>query len=332
MKYRSFVLILCSSLLLSESTSAPDTVTIGFWNVENLFDLNDDPDKQDDEYALGGKKQATREILDLKLDHLAEVMTDLDADILGLCEVENRSIVDELKQHYTPRDYKVVHYESPDERGIDVMLFYDPDVYDVKSSEVLSIPFPGQRPTRDILHVTGTVQGAVLHVFVNHWPSNYYGWDIGSVKRKKVAGVLRAKVDDILADNPQAEIVIMGDLNEGPADSAVTSVLKAGKRLGANGPNLLDLMHRFDGVDGVGTYVYRGEDGILDHIIISSGLTDEQGLTMVENSIRINDKPKYRQQSGRYKHYPFRFWAGDSLLGGYSDHLAVAMDIILVRQ
>lgn len=88
MKYRSFVLILCSSLLLSESTSAPDTVTIGFWNVENLFDLNDDPDKQDDEYALGGKKQATREILDLKLDHLAEVMTDLDADILGLCEVE----------------------------------------------------------------------------------------------------------------------------------------------------------------------------------------------------------------------------------------------------
>jgi hypothetical protein len=102
-------------ILLTGCTSEKGVVTIGFWNVENLFDLIDDPEKNDEEFALGGRKNVTREVLDLKLDQMSTVLTDLNADILGLCEVENRDILDSLNNHFTERDYRIIHFDSPDE-------------------------------------------------------------------------------------------------------------------------------------------------------------------------------------------------------------------------
>ncbi len=318
-------------MLLMGCTSEKRMVTIGFWNVENLFDLVDDPEKNDEEFALGGRKNVTREIFNLKLDQMSFVLSDLNADILGLCEVENRDVLDSLNNRFTNRDYSIIHFDSPDERGIDNALLYDANVFSVADSCVIPIPFEKSRPTRDILYVHGFIKQKDVHLFINHWPSNYYGVEQAIPRRIKTANILRARVDELLAKDPGAEIIIMGDFNENPGDTAVGSILRSSVDrelvISGQGSFLWDGMGKFVGVENGGTYKYRGKDNILDHIIVSLGILDKRNISMVPGSIRIIDKSEYRQQEGTYAGYPFRFWAGDSLLGGYSDHLAVSIKI-----
>ena len=116
-----------------------EPLIVGYWNVENLFDLDDDPNKNDDEFATGGRKNVTKEIYDLKLKNSAEVLKDLNADILGICEVENRFMMEELNRAYLDRDYSIVHYDSPDSRGIDCALFYDSKVFKLYESKPIKI-------------------------------------------------------------------------------------------------------------------------------------------------------------------------------------------------
>ena len=175
---------------------------------------------------------------------------------------------------------------------------------------------PSGRATRDILYVLGKYEGLELHIFVNHWPSNYGGKEQAIPKRRSTARLLANAVADILSVDPNAEIILLGDFNEDPTDENV-GILKS--------VQMTSLMEPMMGEPKVGTYVYRGEDLFLDQIIISSGLNDAAGL--VAFGAEILDKPKYRQQEGKYAHYPFRFWAGNNLLGGYSDHLAIYVEI-----
>ena len=121
----------------------------------------------------------TQEILDMKLDHLKEVLIDLDVDILGLCEVENRKVLEMLNGKYMDRDYSIIHFESPDQRGIDAALFYDSLKFDVIESYSINIPFENEEPSRDILYVKGKFNEQTLHLLVNHWPSNYSGLERG---------------------------------------------------------------------------------------------------------------------------------------------------------
>ena len=116
-------------LCLLTKISAEEPLSVGFWNVENLFDLENHPDKNDDEFALGGRKNVTKEIYNKKIKHTAEVLEDLNVDVLGLCEVENKQVLIDLNNAYPKRNYKIVHYESPDERGIDNALLYDPNKF-----------------------------------------------------------------------------------------------------------------------------------------------------------------------------------------------------------
>lgn len=333
-----------------------DPLTIGFWNVENLFDLEDDPDKRDEEFAVGGRKNMTVDILKQKLEHLAEVLTDMNADLVGLAEIENRQTLEMLNRQYTGRDYSIVHYDSPDERGIDVALFYDAGRFNVLHSEPIVVEIGN--PTRDILYVIGKYAGKKLHIFVNHWPSHYGGTEQTNPLRIKTAKILRKKIDEILSENQNAEIIVMGDLNDMPTDPSVHAFLGSSlKRPGVNYESkgkepcseeqrvacggcpgqgegvaggkvmLWNLMGPFEGKKDGASYKYRGEDKNIDHIIVSPGLADDLGLSVVENSITIIDAPKYRQQEGNYKGYPFRFWAGNRLLGGYSDHMALRVAI-----
>jgi len=313
------------TLLLPLLLSASDTLTIAFWNVENLFDLEDDPLKSDEEFALGGRKGVTQKIYDLKLAHCAEVLADLNADIVGLCEVENRFVLEELNREFTGRNYKIVHFESPDRRGIDCALFYDQKAVKVLNSKAIKNRLSSGKPTRDILYVKGEFAGEDLHIFVNHWPSNYGGKEQAIPKRAETSVLLRKHVREILTKDPSAEIVIMGDLNEGPLDDNVQSLLSL--QSGNPALHLQNLMVPFLNKPDAGTYVYRGKDEILDQIIVSPGLSQEEGLIVVKGSISILDSPKYRQQSGNFRRYPYRFWAGDKFLGGYSDHLAVKVSI-----
>ncbi|MBC8322334.1 MAG: endonuclease/exonuclease/phosphatase family protein [Candidatus Marinimicrobia bacterium] len=295
------------------------SLRVGFWNVENLFDLEDDPTTRDEEFALGGRKNVTQEIYDLKLKNCSYVLADLNADVLGLCEVENYFVLDELNNAYADRDYKIIHYDSPDSRGIDNALLYDQNVFNVLESSPIKNNLPSGKPTRDILYVKGEYGGHILHIFVNHWPSNYGGKEKAIPKRRATARLLANEVSTLLSEDPAAEILLMGDFNEDPTDDNV-QILKS--------VNMTSMMEPMMGQPKIGTYVYKGVDYFLDQIIISNGLNDNKGL--IAGKAQILDKPFYRQQEGNYAHYPFRFWAGNRLLGGYSDHLAVYVDILNV--
>jgi len=292
---------------------------IGYWNIENLFDLIDDPDKNDDEFSIGGRKNVTQEIYELKLSHSAEVLTDLNADVVGLSEVENELVLKELVQIIPNRNYNYIHYDSPDERGIDNTLIYDPIRFKVLSSKPIPNTLPGGDKTRDILYVKGEYSGEIVHLFVNHWPSNYGGREKSIPKRAATAQLIVREILSILSNNASAEILLLGDFNENPNEMNIQSLKTVG---------LTSLMEPMLGEPKKGTYVYRGEDYYYDQIIIHASLQDQEGLVIDPESIYILDLPKYRQQEGRYAHYPYRFWAGNSVLGGYSDHLAVRVSII----
>lgn len=298
---------------LSCFVSGSDLLSIGFWNVENLFDLENDPSKRDDEFAIGGKKNVTSDIYELKIKRSVEVLTDLNVDILGLCEVENISVLSDLNNSYKDRDYKIIHFDSPDERGIDNALLYDQNKFSILASKPIENKLGGNDKTRDILYVKGAFLDVTLHIFVNHWPSNYGGKERAIPKRKATAELLMKQIKIIQKNDKLAEIVLIGDFNEDPIDDNVKILEKLG---------FINQMSPMMGVRNKGTYVYRGKDYFYDQIIISEGLNTNQGLHFLKDSVFILDKPKYRQQDGKYKHYPFRFWAGNKLLGGYSDHLA----------
>ena len=294
-------------------------LSVGFWNVENLFDLEDNPDKNDDEFALGGRKKVDQQIYDLKIKHSSEVLQDLNVDVLGLCEVENYKVLNDLNNAYKERNYEIIHYESPDNRGIDNALLYDKNRFSIISSRAIENKLKNGGPTRDILYVLGEYNNARLHIFVNHWPSNYGGKEKAIPKRTETAELIIKEIKNILSVEKSAEIILIGDFNEDPDDKNIMLLEKVG---------LASLMKPMLGKPKVGTYVYRGEDSFLDQIIVNEHLQDEEGLSIVEESAYILDLPKYRQQEGNYKHYPFRFWAGNRLLGGYSDHLAIKVEII----
>ena len=323
----ALVAIFCNTLAWGQPVAG---LRVSFWNVENLFDMENDLEKNDDEFARGGRKNVTQEIYDLKLKNCATVLTDLNADILGICEVENQFMMTELNRVYADRDYAIVHFDSPDSRGIDCALFYDPTVFTVLESRAIKNVLPGNLPTRDIVHVQGTYQDQVLHIFVNHWPSNYGGKEKAIPKRAATANLVENVMLDILAYEPDAYILLIGDFNEGPVYSNILEFkdMKNGQRSAKPFTNLMDPLV---GKSGVGTYVYRGQDNLLDQIMASSGLINSGPLKILPGSLEILDQPRYRQQEGKFAHYPFRFWAGNRLLGGYSDHLTVSCTVIIEK-
>ncbi len=307
-------------------------IKVAFWNVENLFDLENDPLTNDDEFAMGGQKSHTQKILDLKIEHLKEVIDEIDADIFGFCEVENRFVCELLNNTLMDHNYQIVHYDSPDKRGIDNVFFYNPDIISILESSPIFVPLKKGGKTRDILYVKVDFSGNDLHIFVNHWPSNYGGKSKAIPKRATTAVILKNKIEEILTNDPQAEILIMGDLNEDPTDVNVLGILNSTLTLEkAIYPSyyLYNLMSPLMGKEKTGTYVYRGDDLLYDQILVSPGLLDAVGLAVESPVCQIHDLPKYRQQEGKYAHYPFRFWVGNRLLGGYSDHLAVYTKIIV---
>ena len=312
--FKCCIVVIC----LFTNLCSEEYLSIGFWNAENLFDLINDPNKNDDEFALGGRKNVDQKIYNLKIKNSSEVVSDLDVDILGLCEVENIDVLNDLNQAYPKRSYSIIHYESPDSRGIDNALLYDEKRFSIISSKAISNTLKNGTKTRDILYVSGKYQNTVLHIYINHWPSNYGGKEKAIPKRTSTAELIIKEIEKVRKNDMFAEIILLGDFNEDPDDLNIQML---------EGVGLTSLMKPLLGKPKIGTYVYRGKDYFYDQIIINDQLKDTKGLSVVSNSLYILDLPKYRQQEGNYSHYPFRFWAGDRLLGGYSDHLAIMVKI-----
>ena len=271
----------------------------------------------------------TLDIYKKKLLNLSKVINEIGADltgesptIIGLCEVENKKVLVDLinTKLLKSSKYEIIHYDPPDRRGTDNALSSDQNRFSIISSRAIENKLKNGGPTRDILYVLGNYNNARLHIFVNHWPSNYGGKEKAIPKRTETAELIIKEIENILSVEKSAEIILIGDFNEDPDDKNIMLLEQIG---------LTSLMKPMLGQPKVGTYVYRGQDSFLDQIIVNKQLQDSESLSIVQGSTYILDLPKYRQQEGNYKHYPYRFWAGNRLLGGYSDHLAISCVIFI---
>lgn len=302
------------------------------YNVENLFDTIDDPNVIDEEFLPTGKMKWTSERYQVKLDHLAEAITlNLDENpiIIGLVEIENKGVLNDLKSHgrLAKTNYGIAHKDSPDARGIDCGLLYDQDCFKLISMENLPVTIDSipDFKTRDILYVKGELQGGkIVHLFVNHWPSRRGGEDESEIRRIQAALVARAKVDAILKADPKANIILMGDFNDHPDNKSIHDVLKA-KEVTDQNADLLDLFAD-DHKAGKGTHNFKGQWGVLDHFIISKAIyKGSNGIKLEPNDgiIVYEEKLLFTQKDGSKK--PSTTYGGSNYYGGYSDHLPIRL-------
>ena len=307
-----------------------------FYNVENLYDTVNDPKINDDEFTPSAKVPWTKDRLETKIKHAGKVITDIASpampDLVGFAEIENLQVLEMLTSSagLSKTKYSIVHYESPDERGIDVAMLYNPATFKVISSEPLHVTLPDNDFTRDILHVKGKLNsGETLHVFINHWPSRREGSEISASKRMVAAKVLRAKLDAIQKLEKSPNIIILGDFNDEPSDKCITEGLKAvNPDQAITGNNLYSLLYP-EFKNGEGSLFYKDWD-LFDQVIVSGNmLSQKKGLrTSVNNAgIFSAEYLLFKNKAGESR--PNRTMSGDKYFGGYSDHLPVYVKLNL---
>lgn len=351
-----FVIILLSVFLISCSDEKSDTtvqnedvdntpadvgdteyIYIASWNVENLFDTIDDPGKPDEEFTPTGEKKWDDIRLNAKLENLAKVIEFMDSnegpDILGVQEVEHESLLTELiSKELSERNYKVVYEESPDYRGIDNGIIYDDDIFDLVYEKSYEVYISEDYTTRLILHAAFTTSNNdTLHVFVNHWPSRRGGEAESEPKRIKAAETLAAAVNDVYANDTDANIVILGDFNDEPANNSLTQVVNAADFVCESvfgNDKFYNLAYKLYAA-GYGTYLYQGNWNMLDQIVVSSSLLDKNGLDYLCDTYEVI-KPEFQvQQEGSYAGASLPTFGGATYFGGYSDHYAVGAKFAL---
>jgi hypothetical protein len=348
MKKHSALLIL--SLFLwgigysQEDDKNVDYSCIAFYNLENLFDTLIDPDTnkilQDDFTPQGPNKWNTKKYYE-KLDNMSLVISKLGTEkvsdgavLIGVSEIENKSVLIDLvaQPKLKARSYQIVHYESPDKRGIDVGLLYNPKYFKVLSSSAYEVNSAEDSTwrTRNQLLVTGELNGERIHVMVAHWPSRRGGQKKSGPKRALAADVGRSVIDSIIKAEPMAKIFYLGDLNDDPIDDSVRENLKSvGKVEKLEEDKLFNPMESFY-KKGIGTLGYRDAWNLFDQIIVSQELVKTDYSSYRYSSAVIYNKDYLKQKSGKYIGYPKRTYSFGHYIGGYSDHFPVY--IFLVKE
>jgi predicted extracellular nuclease len=309
-----------------------NTITIGFYNLENLYDTIDDPATDDQEFTPTGSGKWNSERYKVKLVHLAEAISRIGSDsvaggpvIVGLAEVENKQVVEDLisTQPLKSMGYKIIHYDSPDKRGIDVALIYMPSFFKVTESKAIPLIMKDKTDffTRDILQVSGTLKGQPLVVFVNHWPSRSKGEKESAPFRNAAADLCRSTVDSIQKQLPEAGIIIMGDFNDDPINESLMDHLKTVTQPGSlkKGDLYNPMWMLFN--EGIGSLPYKGKWNLFDQIIVSTSLVEKNKKKYSFYKAGVMKSQMLLEQEGQYAGYPFRSYAGSNYLGGYSDHL-----------
>lgn len=308
---------------------------IGFYNFENLFDTINDPLKNDDDFTPDGNLKYTPDVYFDKLNKLSSVVmklgTDLTPDglaLLGVAEIENRSVLEDFAKHpnVANRNYQIVHYDSPDSRGIDVALLYNPKYFKPEYSEAIPVELDGDDGgtyfSRDVLYVYGMFDGEPVHVFVNHWPSRR-GGAASSPKREKAAAIAKSKVDSITSLNPHAKIILMGDLNDDPTNASVRKVMGAvGEKEKVKTGGFFNPFYSLY-KKGIGSLAYDDAWNLFDQILVTSGFTDDATKGYKFHQAKVFSEPYMYQKDGRYKGYPFRSYSFGEYVGGYSDHFPI---------
>lgn len=311
-----------------------------FYNFENLFDTIRDPEIYDEEFTPEGAKKWTTVKYEKKINNLARVIFDIAAInkdypiVIGVSEVENRTVLEDVisTPKLAPANYRIVHYDSPDARGVDVAFYYRPDVFKLEGSRPIPFTMEGYPDfrTRDIVTMWGTVDNEPFYFMVAHWPSRLGGKEASSPKRERAAEIMRHAADSVLAINPATKIVMMGDLNDDATDKSIVEVLGAKEDIRKLQKG--DYYNPYIKIlkAGHGTLAYRDQWNLFDNIIVSENLaTGSEGELRLQKASdskfygNIFRAPYLFQKEGQYKNYPLRTFIGNNFQGGFSDHLPV---------
>ncbi len=333
-------LLISISLIISVATFAQPqkfkVSLVGFYNCENLYDTINNPKVDDEEFLPNSARQyGTRIYLD-KLERLSSVISQMGTDInpdglamLGVAEIENDTVLNDLihTAALKNRNLKYCHFDSPDRRGVDVGLIYNPKYFRVLYTAPFFVRLPsGSKDsyfTRDVLYVKGIMDGDTVHVFVNHWPSRSGGEERSRPGRAAAAGVVKMRVDSITALNSGAKFLIMGDLNDDPISPSITKVLGAtGKAKDVKAGGIFNPYTDFY-KQGIGTSPYQDAWGLFDQILVSKGLLEKEQSGYHFHKAVIFNKDFLVQKTGKWRNYSKRTWDGITYNYGYSDHFPV---------
>lgn len=312
--------------------------SILFYNVENLFDIIDNPITEDDNYTPRGDLHWTASKLNNKLLNISKVVLSAAGynvpDIFALCEVENRYVLDKLLET-TPLKtvpYKIIHKESPDHRGIEIAFFYHSENFYPLDYEFFPLMSKKDEviKTREILYVSGILNELdTLHFFVNHWPSRYSGVLETRTERNLAATLLRTKIDELTEKYNSPKIIILGDFNDNPSDESISEILLAKQ---VNDSILSDDLYNlsFDWQDDEnGTLKYQSQWFFFDQIIVSGSLLNAgEGYFTKPKYASIIDMPFLFERDEKFGGMkPKRTYYGFTFNDGFSDHLPVLLKL-----
>ena len=302
--------------------------TVAFYNVENLFDTVDDPHTFDDDFTSEGKKQWNTKRYRDKIKKLGTVISKLGNEqslhppaLIGLVEVENAKVVHDLANSADLRKhhYDFVHYDSPDDRGIDVALLYNKQFFELLGSENYPLYLEdtqGKRDyTRDILVVYGNLNGEFVHILVNHWPSRREGKEKSEFKRIEAAKLAKSIANEIQAKSFDAKIMIMGDFNDDPTSKSIKEHLVT--------EDFYNPMESLLDRDSVGSLTYESQWNLFDQIIITKNFLEPKSGKHHFKYAEVFNKEWLKIFRGKLKGSPFRTYIGPWYQGGFSDHFPV---------
>jgi hypothetical protein len=317
--------------------------TVAFYNLENLFDTINDPLKYDEASPIMEMKANRSEVYKKKIKNMARVIANIGADmannspaVIGVCEIENRDVLEDLVNDplLLGKDYGIIHFDGPDRRSIDVALLYQKALFkpiDSSSHELLIYDDVTRKRvyTRDQLLVSGELDGDLIHIIVNHWPSRSGGEARSRSKRVGAAKLNKRIIDSIQSKDPYAKIFTMGDLNDDPTNESVKKVLKAKKE--KKDVPLKGIYNPYEKMfteKGWGTTAYRDALSLFDQIMMTKPLIEDDYSTFRFWKAGIYNPSYMFNKRGRYEGYPFRSFADGGFTGGFSDHFPVYVYLI----
>jgi len=344
MRIKNFIalFVVLSSMSIAKAQDKKFKVqTVAFYNVENLFDTINNADVNDEEYTPTGAQNWTLLKYKKKLQNLSRTIAEIGTSdqqkeapvVIGVAEVENRGVLEDLIKQpmLVAKDYGIVHFDSPDKRGIDVGFLYQKKHF--KPTSYINVPLiiydqsdkTKRIYTRDQLLVTGMLDGEEMHFIVNHWPSRSGGEKKSSPNREAAGRLNRRIVDSLYKINPNAKIITMGDLNDGPLNNSVKIELQAkAKKEDTKQFGMYNPMEEMSN-KGIGTLAYRDAWDLFDQMILSEPLIRKDYTSYRFWKAGVYNKPFLTQTTGQYKGYPLRNSNGQV---GFSDHFPVYVYLI----
>ena len=319
------------NLYLFPMNNTPTNYTIAFYNIENLFDIENNNLINDNDFLPTSRNNWTKKRYENKILKLGEVISKIGNDdsgtapiLVGLAEVENKKALSDLinSPNLKSENYSYIHYDSPDERGIDVALLYKSDFFKVNHSETYSVYLERENGeqdyTRDVLLVQGELNNEQINVIVNHWSSRREGVKETEFKRLEAANVVNSVIKSLKQDDPDVKIIVMGDFNDNPNSTSI-QLLEDESLLF----NPFKTVWSYD--NGSSSHNFQWQ--LFDQILFSTNFFDTSNSSLIFNNAQVFNSKFITQQHGKYKGQPFRTFVGQKYHGGYSDHFPVFIEL-----